>query len=307
MIISGLQKTTLLDYPEHIACTIFFGKCNLRCPFCHNMELVEHPEHFPNFSIDQILSFLKERVGKLNGVAITGGEPLLNKDIEDLLKPIKELGYPIKLDTNGFFPDMIEKLINEDLVDMFAMDIKAGWTNYLNVCGIESYEILAVNNIISDNNMDLKNNVDEKHCNIIDMNSMSNKWRNRIEKSIELIICKAKDYEFRTTCVKGLHTDKDFYEIKDMIRNAKKYFLQDYKAGPGMESLPYKPFTREELEYFASIVRSSVVNVEIRGIDWFVGGNIIMQIVIMNHLKVNNWKKLFFRFLKFRDTHNVIM
>ena len=86
MVISGLQKTTLLDYPEHIACTIFFGKCNLRCPFCHNMELVEHPEHFPVFSMDQILEFLKERVGKLNGVAITGGEPLLNKDIEDLLK-----------------------------------------------------------------------------------------------------------------------------------------------------------------------------------------------------------------------------
>ena len=238
MVISGLQKTTLLDYPEHIACTIFFGKCNLRCPFCHNMELVEHPEHFPVFSMDQILEFLKERVGKLNGVAITGGEPLLNKDIEDLLKPIKELGYPIKLDTNGFFPDMIEKLIDDKLVDMFAMDIKSGFTNYLKVSGV--------------------NNAEE---------FMNNTWKEKVRKSIDLLMNKATDYEFRTTCVKGLHTESDFYEIKEMIKGAKKYFLQDYKAGPGMENLPYKPFLREELEHFADIVRDSVENVEIRGID----------------------------------------
>ena len=238
MVISGLQKTTLLDYPEHIACTIFFGKCNLRCPFCHNMELVEHPEHFPVFSMDQILEFLKERVGKLNGVAITGGEPLLNKDIEDLLKPIKELGYPIKLDTNGFFPDMIEKLIDDKLVDMFAMDIKSGFTNYLKVSGV--------------------NNAEE---------FMNNTWKEKVRKSIDLLMNKATDYEFRTTCVKGLHTESDFYEIKEMIKGAKKYFLQDYKAGPGMENLPYKPFLRKELEHFADIVRDSVENVEIRGID----------------------------------------
>ena len=238
MIISGLQKTTLLDYPEHIACTIFFGKCNLRCPFCHNMELVEHPEHFLVFSIEQILEFLKERVGKLNGVAITGGEPLLNRDIEDLLKPIKELGYPIKLDTNGFFPDMIEKLIDDKLVDMFAMDIKSSLTNYLKVSGVNNTE-----------------------------GFMSNTWKEKVSKSIDLLMNKANDYEFRTTCVKGLHTESDFYEIKEMIKGAKKYFLQDYKAGPGMENLPYKPFLREELEHFADIVRDRVGSVEIRGID----------------------------------------
>ena len=238
MVISGLQKTTLLDYPEHIACTIFFGKCNLRCPFCHNMELVEHPEHFPTFSIEQILEFLKGRVGKLNGVAITGGEPLLNKDIEDLLRPIKELGYPIKLDTNGFFPDMIDKLIDDNLVDMFAMDIKSGFTNYLKVSGVNNTE-----------------------------GFMNNIWKEKVSKSIDLIMNKATDYEFRTTCVKGLHTESDFYEIKEMIKGAKKYFLQDYKAGPGMENLPFKPFLREELEHFADIVRDSVREVEIRGID----------------------------------------
>lgn len=233
MVISGLQKTTLLDYPGHIACTIFFGKCNLRCPFCHNMELVEHPEHFPTFTIEYILEFLKERKGKLDGVAITGGEPLLNKDIGELLKPIKELGYPIKLDTNGFFPDMIEKLIDEKLVDMFAMDIKAGFSNYLKVAGID--------NIVG--------------------------WQDKVKRSIELLINRAPDYEFRTTCVKGLHSENDFIEIKDMIKGAKKYFLQNYKAAPDMKDLPFKSFSREELECFANIVKNNVDSVEIRGVD----------------------------------------
>lgn len=235
MIISGLQKVTLLDYPGHIACTIFFGRCNLRCPFCHNMELVTNPEHFPTFSIEDILKFLNERKGRLNGVAVTGGEPLLNKDISELLKPIKELGYPIKLDTNGFFPDMIEKLIDEKLVDMFAMDIKAGWNNYLHVAGADG-----------------RGEPD---------------WQLKLKNSISLLMNKASDYEFRTTCVKGLHTVEDFHEIKDMIKGAKKYFLQNYKAAPDMKELPFKPFSREELESFLSIVKDSVENVAIRGVD----------------------------------------
>lgn len=238
MVISGLQKTTLLDYPGHIACTIFFGNCNLRCPFCHNMELVLNPEHFPTFTIDSILEFLRERKGKLNGVAVTGGEPLLNKDIGDLLRPIKELGYSIKLDTNGFFPEMIEKLIDEKLVDMFAMDIKAGWTNYLKVAGI-----------------DLEHSGEPAN------------WQEKVKKSISLLMNKASDYEFRTTCVKGLHTESDFFEIKDMIKGAKKYFLQDYKAAPDMEDLPFKPFSRNELEHFKDIVKDSVEFVDIRGVD----------------------------------------
>ena len=249
MVISGLQKVTLLDYPGHIACTIFFGNCNLRCPFCHNMELVLHPEHFPMFTLEQIIDFLKERQGKLNGVAITGGEPLLNKDIENLLKPIKELGYPIKLDTNGFFPDMIEKLIDDKLVDKFAMDIKAGWKNYLNVAGIEGRG---------------------EHCEPdgFRMGELCEpQWETKLKRSIKLLMSKAIDYEFRTTCVKGVHTDEDFYEIKDMISGAKNYFLQNYKAAPDMEDLPYKPFTREELECFKNIVKDSVQSIEIRGVD----------------------------------------
>ncbi|MBQ7743532.1 MAG: anaerobic ribonucleoside-triphosphate reductase activating protein [Lachnospiraceae bacterium] len=244
MIISGLQKVTLLDYPGHIACTIFFGNCNLRCPFCHNMELVTNPEHFPKFTKEEILDFLKERKGKLNGVAITGGEPLLNVDIEDLLKPIKELGYPIKLDTNGFFPEMIEKLIDDNLVDKFAMDIKAGFTSYEKVIGEHE----------SSGEATRRGELSEPV------------FIEKVKRSINLLMTKAPDYEFRTTCVKGLHTEADFYEIRDMIKGAKEYYLQDYKAAPGMEDLPFKPFTRAELESFAKIVEDAVGKVEIRGV-----------------------------------------
>lgn len=230
MLISGLQKVTLLDYPGHIACTIFFGGCNLRCPFCHNMELVLHPEKFPKISVDEILSFLKERKGKLNGVAITGGEPLLNNDIEELLIPIKELGYPIKLDTNGFFPAQIKKLMDKKLVDKFAMDVKSSSKNYKKVVGVD----------------DIKDTFME---------------------SIALLLNSDIDYEFRTTCVKGLHTEEDFYDIREMIKGAKNYFLQNYKAAPDMKDLPFESFTRSELEVFASIVKDSVKNVEIRGVD----------------------------------------
>lgn len=259
MIISGLQKVTLLDYPGHIACTIFFGRCNLRCPFCHNMELVTNPEHFPTFSIEEILKFLEERKGRLNGVAVTGGEPLLNKDISELLKPIKELGYPIKLDTNGFFPEMIEKLIDEKLVDMFAMDIKAGWKNYLKVAGARETRPYGDNVGVN------TNNVGANACGALCRGEPD--WQLKLKKSISLLINKASDYEFRTTCVKGLHTVEDFHEIKDMIKGAKKYFLQNYKAAPDMKELPFKPFSREELESFLSIVKDSVENVAIRGVD----------------------------------------
>lgn len=265
MQISGLQKVTLLDYPGHIACTIFFGKCNLRCPFCHNMELVEHPEHFPTFSMESILEFLKERKGKLNGVAITGGEPLLNNDIGDLLKPIKELGYPIKLDTNGFMPDMIERLIDEELVDKFAMDIKSGFSNYLKVSGVSEPVGAASNTVGASDIVGASYASQNVGADTIRPTTFTD-WKERIQQSISLLMNKSKDYEFRTTCVKGLHTKDDFLEIKEMISGAKEYYLQNYKAAPNMENLPFKPFAREELEEFANIVRDNVGFVDIRGI-----------------------------------------
>ena len=237
MRISGLQKVTLLDYPEHIAATIFLGRCNLRCPFCHNMELVESPEHFPEISIEEILNFLKSRIGRLNGVAITGGEPLMNDDIEDLLKPIKELGYSIKLDTNGFFPDLLKKIIADKLIDMVAMDIKSGYTNYLKVAGLDTF-------------------VDKSKVSLPE----------RVKTSIGIIMNCGLNYEFRTTCVKGLHTENDFFEIKEIIKGAKNYFLQNYRATDELKDMPFSSFDKSELTRFMDIVRDSVENVSLRGI-----------------------------------------
>ena len=231
MRISGLQKTTLLDYPGHIAATIFLGHCNLRCPFCHNMPMVLTPEIYREYSIVEIIDFLRSRVGKLDGVAITGGEPLLNEDIFDLLYPIKNLGYNIKVDTNGFFPNILKEIIDKNIVDMIAMDIKAGFSNYLKVCAINDSE-----------------------------------FKKKITVSIDIIMNSKINYEFRTTCVKGLHSTNDFYEIREMINGAKKYFIQDFKKSPNMGDVLFLPFTREELEIFKDIVSKNVEFVDIRGI-----------------------------------------
>lgn len=234
MKIVGLQKLTLLDYPEHVACTIFFGGCNLRCPFCHNMDLVLNSSNYEEISIDTILKFLEERKNKLEGVAITGGEPLINNDIKALLYEIKNLGFSIKLDTNGFYPKLLNEIINENLIDMVAMDIKSGFTNYSKVSGI----------------------------------SFSNDdYIENLKESIKIIMNSNIDYEFRTTCVKGLHEENDFHEIKNMIAGAKKYFLQNYNEPKDNKIENFSPFSKEELENFVKIVSETIKNVFIRGVD----------------------------------------
>ena len=235
MKISGLQKLTLLDYPGKVACTLFTCGCNLRCPFCHNMDLVVNASAAPAFPLDEIFDFLKERVGKLEGVAITGGEPLLHDDMDDLLADIRKLGYSIKLDTNGFFPERLKRILDKKLVDMVAMDIKSGTTNYDKVSGITEY---------NDDKFDKKAYL----------------------KSIDILLNSDIDYEFRTTCVNGLHTEEDFHEIKNMIKGAKKYFLQSYRANEQMEHLPFSAFEIDELTNFKNIVEAYVSEVHIRGL-----------------------------------------
>ena len=232
MKIAGLQKLTLLDYPEHIACTIFLAGCNIRCTFCQNVDLVYNTNNVQEMSIDYIMEFLSERKGKLQGVAITGGEPLLNKDIRDLLIPIKQMGFNIKLDTNGYFPDLLNEIIEEKLVDMVAMDIKSSK---------EKYEMIT----------QVKSDVYKKSIEIL----MSDKLKNNNIK-----------YEFRTTCVKGIHTDSDFYDIREMIKNADNYYLQNYFANDLIKDLPYQSFERAELEHFSDIMKGYVKNIGIRGI-----------------------------------------
>ena len=192
MKIFGLQKMTLLDYPGRVACTVFLGGCDFRCPFCHNFELVDGTAR-PVMEENELLSFLKKRSGILDGVAITGGEPCLHHDLPDLIRHIRELGFPVKLDTNGFLPEMLEKLLKESLVDYVAMDIKNRKEKYAMTCGLET--------------MDLS----------------------KIDQSMQLLKSGNIDYEFRTTVARELITYEDFLCIARWINGAKAYFLQPYR------------------------------------------------------------------------------
>lgn len=191
MIIKGLQKTTLLDFPGKVACTVFTGGCNFRCPFCHNASLVLHAGEVDEISEEDFFSYISKRKGILDGVCITGGEPLLSTGIEDFIRKIKALGLLVKLDTNGTFPEKLKHLLDEGLLDYVAMDIKNSKEKYALTAGVSKYP-------------------------------------EAIDESIALIMEKAPDYEFRTTVVKELHTPQDIVNIAKWINGARHYFLQSY-------------------------------------------------------------------------------
>lgn len=229
MIIEGLQKLTLLDFPGSVACTIFAHGCNLRCPFCHNAGLVvRQPEHI--ISNEELTEFLNRRKGILDGICLTGGEPLAQKDAIDFIKFLRSFGYKIKLDTNGFYPARLAQAINEGLVDYIAMDIKSSKDGYGKAVGIEDIDITPVN------------------------------------ESIKLIMESGVDYEFRTTAVKGIHTEEDFREIGKWIEGAKRYFVQQYIDSGDLIKDSGSPFTKEETEKLIAAVRERVPNTSIRGI-----------------------------------------
>lgn len=229
MNIHGLQKMTLLDFPGRVACTVFLAGCDLRCPFCHNAELIDGTAE-PIMDENELLAFLEKRKGLLDGVAFTGGEPTLRRDLPDLLRKIKSMGYPIKLDTNGMHPDRLKAMLDEGLLDYVAMDIKAGPENYAHTCGLEK--------------IDLK----------------------PIDESIRLLMNAGIDYEFRTTVVDELHTVRDFEAIAGWIAGAKAYYLQ---AFTDRDTVVYENFhapTRECMETYAAVVRKTVQNTALRGI-----------------------------------------
>ena len=175
MIISGLLKTTLLDYPQHVAATIFLGGCNFRCPFCHNSDLLEGMDGL--FSKEEVLTFLKKRAGILEGVCITGGEPTLHRDLEPFIREIRSLGLLVKLDTNGYRPDVLKDLCNKNLLDYVAMDIKSGRTGYAKAAGVPGLDL------------------------------------SHIEESVDFLMKNTVPCEFRTTVVRELHREDDFREI----------------------------------------------------------------------------------------------
>jgi len=195
MIIAGFQKLTLIDYPGHLATTVFTVGCSFRCPFCHNPELVVETQNFASVQTNnaekEFLKFLKTRHGKLDGVCITGGEPTIQPDILDFIKKVKKLGYAVKLDTNGTRPDVLRKVITEKLVDFIAMDIKNQPKRY---------------NIATGTKFDIE----------------------RIKLSVNLIMNSRIPYVLRTTVVPGIHSEKDFLYIAKWIGGAKSYYLQKY-------------------------------------------------------------------------------
>jgi pyruvate formate lyase activating enzyme len=231
MKICGFNKTTLLDYPGRIAATIFLGGCNFCCPFCHNSSLVIDSVNLPEYSQDEILAFLKKRQGILEGVCVSGGEPTLSKELPDLLRQIKDLGYAIKLDTNGSRPDVLKALAKEGLIDMVAMDIKACPENYPALCGLSHPDLDA------------------------------------ISESVRFLMEGDLDYEFRTTVVKELHTEKDFREIGKWIAGAKACYLQAYKDSEEVLQPGFSSYSYEELNGFRNILLETIPLVEIRGID----------------------------------------
>lgn len=231
MLISGLQKLTLLDYPGQVACTVFTGGCNFRCPFCHNASLVL-PEQIPHDSSEEdILDFLKKRVGVLDGVAITGGEPLIHADMPAFLEKVRALGYKIKLDTNGSFPDRLEDIVRAGLVDRVAMDIKNSPELYGVTVGIQG----------------------------VDMNA--------IERSKELLLSGIVDYEFRTTVVKGLHTRDSIVGAARWIQGAKEYYLQQFKdSGNVLDIGGLGAFDGKEMHALAQAAAEYVPAVQVRGV-----------------------------------------
>lgn len=201
MIIAGYQKLTLLDYPGKLATTVFTVGCSFRCSFCHNPELVLSSQFMVNRSAErEFFAFLKKRKGKLEGVCITGGEPAIQPDIVDFIRKIKKLGYFVKLDTNGTRPDVLRRLIGEKLIDFIAMDIKDQPRKYLRTAGIK--------------------NIKTQHAaSLLD----------RVRLSVDLIKNSRIPYEFRTTVVPGIHSEKDFLSIAKWIKGADSYWLQRYQ------------------------------------------------------------------------------
>ena len=230
MTVKGLAKLTLLDFPGRVACTIFTGGCNLRCPFCHNASLAVRASEVDTIPEDEIFSFLQKRRGVLTGVCITGGEPLLNYDVDSFIEKIRSLGYAVKLDTNGCYPEKLRALIDRGLLDYVAVDIKNSRESYAKTVGIENLDVTP------------------------------------IEKTVELLKEGRVPYELRTTVVKELHSDDDFRSIGEWIAGADGYFLQCFNDSGDLIGEGLTAPTKADLCRYQDIVKQYVSNTHIRGI-----------------------------------------
>ncbi len=246
MKIHGLQKMTLLDYPGKVACTVFTGGCDFRCPFCHNYELVDGSAP-PIMDDTELLAFLEKRRGLLDGVAITGGEPCLYKDLPELMRKIRAMGFAIKLDTNGNHPELLKQILDEGLADYVAMDVKNSPEKYALTIGLASIDLSNIRKSLAL----LKEHYEKAVA----------------APSSETSAAPAFDYELRTTVVKELHEARDFYGIGSLIQGAPHYFLQCFTD---RDSVPYDNFhgpSKEEMQEYCRIASIYVKDTNIRGMD----------------------------------------
>lgn len=233
MHIKSLQKTTLIDYPGKIAATIFLGGCNFRCDYCYNKDLVLRWQQIPDIPEETVLETIKKRKNFIEGVVITGGEPTLNKDLKDFIIKIRDMGLLIKLDTNGYKPEVIEDFINQKIVDYIAIDVKAPLARYAEITGVKEF------------------------------------LTERIERSIALLKSSGIDYEFRTTVWKNCFSKDDFHSIFQMIKGAPHYYIQNmYPMFTIAPQKTYEPMERSEIEPIIAMAKEYLNHVELRG-DWY--------------------------------------
>lgn len=232
MIFSGFQKLTLLDFPQKTAAIVFTKGCNFRCPFCHNASLV-YENALEEFSEDEVLAYLDKRKRLLDGLSITGGEPLMHEELPLFIRKVKALGYAVKLDTNGTYPDRLKALLDEGLLDYVAMDIKNSEGAYLKTAGVTNASFL-----------------------------------DRVKESIRIVMTSGILYEFRTTLVKGLHTEESVLASAELVRGAERYYLQRFTdSGDLIAPDGLSAFSHDEMRAFLKVAKTVIPTAALRGVD----------------------------------------
>lgn len=231
MEFSGWEKLSLVDFDDNLTTTLFTSGCNFRCPFCHNGDLVLHPSRCVAIPFDEIKEYLKKRVGVLDAVCISGGEPTLMDDLEEKLIFIKSLGYKVKLDSNGSRPSILKDLVSKGLVDYVAMDIKNSKSKYAETIGIKDFDL------------------------------------SPIEESIAFLLSNKVGYEFRTTIMSEFHNEEDMKQIGIWIKGANRYFLQQYIDNENCIKKGLHPVELEQANRFIKILKEYIPNVKLRGYE----------------------------------------
>ncbi len=229
MKIHGLEKMSLVDYDGKVSATVFTGNCNFKCGFCHNSALVLSTENLPEIPETEVLDYLEKRKGLLDGVCVSGGEPTLNPDLPIFIEKIKNIGYSVKLDTNGTNPEIVKTLNESGLVDYFAMDIKNDREHYAEIIGLDKFDT------------------------------------KKIEKTVEYFLTEKVDYEFRTTLVREFHKQENIFNIGKWIKGADKYFLQKFKNSENCIQSHLSPVDEKTAISYKQLLTEYVANTQLRG------------------------------------------